>query len=90
MIGHLSRVTLVSGSACHLCEDARAALDECAAEFGIDVRIVDAASSEGWALLARYRPALLPLILLDGEVFSTGRLPRKKLRHRLQSRTVPA
>ena len=80
-----SRVaTLVTTSSCHLCEDAREALAGFAREQALDVRIVDAASPEGWALLGRFRPGLLPLLLLDGEPFSIGRLPRKKLRRALE------
>lgn len=82
-----ARVTLVTTSGCHLCEDAKEALDELAGEFPLQVRVVDAASPEGSALLARYRPALQPLVLLEGESFSTGRLPRRKLRKALAQTT---
>ena len=77
-------VTLVTTSSCHLCEDAKAALAEFESEFGLVWRDVDASTPEGWALLAQYRPALLPLLALNGEMFSVGRLPRKKLRRALE------
>lgn len=77
-------VTLVTTSGCHLCDDAKAGLDEMGPEFGFAVRTVDASSSEGWALLAQYRPALLPLVVLNGDLFSVGKLPRKKLRRTLE------
>lgn len=83
-------LTLVVSSSCHLCEDAKRALDEVASELRLDVRLVEAASPEGWALLARYRAGMLPLAILDGEWFSAGRLPRKKLRKELEARQVPA
>ncbi|MEX2556092.1 MAG: glutaredoxin family protein [Actinomycetota bacterium] len=83
-------LTLVVSSSCHLCEDARRSLEELASEFRLDVRLVDAASPEGWALLARYRAGLVPLAILDGEWFSAGRLPRRKLRKALEARQVPA
>lgn len=76
--------TLVTTSSCHLCEDARETLATFARRYRLDVRIVDAASPEGWALLGRFRPGMLPLLLLDGEMFSGGRLPRKKLLRRLE------
>lgn len=77
-------VTVVTTSSCHLCEEAKAELAEIANEFSLTVRTVDASSPEGWALLAQYRPALLPLVVLNGELFSVGRLPRKKLRRTLE------
>lgn len=81
---------LVVSSSCHLCEEAQGALAEMVPEFDLDVRIVDAASSEGWALIARYRAGLLPLAILDGAWFSAGRLPPKKLRRALERRAVSA
>lgn len=83
-------LTLVVASFCHLCEDAEGALGNLAAEFDLEVRIVDAASPEGWALLSRYHAGLLPLAVLDGAWFSAGRLPRRKLRRVLETGSVPA
>lgn len=85
-----STLVLAVSASCHLCEDAQEASAEMAADFELDVRIVDAASSEGWALLSRYGAGLLPLAILDGEWFSAGRLPRRKLRKVLEERRVPA
>ncbi len=73
-------VVLVTSPGCHLCGDARDGLAELAREFPVEVREVAAASPEGLALMARHRPALQPLVLIDGEPFSVGRLPRRKLR----------
>ena len=75
---------LVTTSSCHLCDDAKQVLEEIASDFGLISRVVDASSPEGWALVAHHRPALLPLVLLDGDLFSVGRLPRKKLRRKLE------
>lgn len=72
------RVTVVESEACHLCEDALMALDGFAQahEFALDV--VDIRSQTGQALVQRHRPSLTPLVLVDGEFFSQGRLPRRK------------
>lgn len=78
-------MVIVTTSGCHMCEDAVAALDRLSCEFPLRVRVVDAASAEGWALVGRHRPAMMPLVLLDGEPFSVGLLPRKKLRRRLEA-----
>ena len=72
-------VTLVSAPGCHLCEDARGELGRRATAGQVAVREVDAESDEGLDLVTRHRPALFPLVLVDGEFFSAGRLPRRKL-----------
>jgi len=79
------RVTLVESPACHFCEDAAEALAELARTYRIETEVVDLMSAEGARLAARHRPALSPLVLVDGEYFSSGRLPRKKLARLLSS-----
>ena len=73
------RVTVVPAPACHFCEDADEALAELASSFRFDLEHVPAESAEGRRLIAVHRPALTPLVLVDGAYFSAGRLPRKKL-----------
>jgi hypothetical protein len=75
---------VVTAPACHLCEDALDVLGDAAPD--VVVRAVDIRSDEGRALAERHHPALTPLVLLDGEPFSVGRLPRGKLRRLLASR----
>jgi len=77
-------VVVVTSPSCHLCEDALAALAELAAEFPLSVREVDIGSAEGGRIVERYRPAMPPAVLVDGELFSAGRLPRGKLRRYLE------
>lgn len=79
-------VTLVHSPACHYCDDAEAALRELSTTYAIDVSVVSIDSTAGAELVARHRPGLNPLILVDGEFFSSGRLPRKKLVKMLQGR----
>lgn len=85
-------VTVVHAPACHFCEDAERELANLSQRFAIDVRRVEVDSPEGRALVAHHRPAMNPLVLLDGGFFSTGRLPRKKLTKLLaaQDRWLPA
>jgi hypothetical protein len=80
----LCEVTLVEAPACHLCDDARAVLEELSVEYPLSMRVLDINSAEGLALVAAHRPAMNPLILVDGEFFSAGRLPRGKLLKRLR------
>ena len=76
-------ITLVHTPACHFCADAQAALTELGREFAIRVDLVAADSDAGQALIGAHRPAMFPLVLLDGVYFSVGRLPRRKLSARL-------
>ncbi len=72
-------ITVVSTPACHYCADAELALTVIADRYPIHVRIVELESPEGLRLTARHRPAMSPLVLVNGRFFSAGRLPRKKL-----------
>lgn len=75
---------VVTAPSCHLCEDALGVLREW--EPALQVRAVDIRSEEGRALVERHRPALTPLVLIDGRLFSAGRLSRGKLRRLLGER----
>lgn len=73
------RTTLVVSEACHFCEDAHRALAELAATYPIAVETVDVRSETGQRLMQTHRAPMSPLALLDGDFFSHGRLPRRKL-----------
>ena len=77
-------VVVVTSPTCHLCEDALDALAELSKEFQLEVREVSLESPEGALLLERFRPPMPPAVIVDGKLFSSGRLPRKKLRRRLE------
>lgn len=77
------RVTLVEAAACHFCVDARRVLEDLVAQDLVDLQVVDATSPTGTALVARHRAPMFPLVLVDDELFSSGRLPRRKLAKRL-------
>jgi glutaredoxin len=79
-------VTVVHAPACHFCDDAERALATLAERFSLTVRTVDIESAEGRDLLATHRPAMNPLVLVDGVFFSAGRLPRRKLEKLLTGR----
>ena len=81
-------VTVVHAKACHFCDDAQYALAELAVQFGFNVELVAADGPAGIALMATHRAPMYPLILIDGDFFSFGRLPRKKLRKRLEDRAA--
>ncbi|HET8595105.1 MAG TPA: hypothetical protein VFM07_07655 [Intrasporangium sp.] len=77
-------VTLVHTENCHLCSEAIATLTAHEAQGQVRLRLLPADSPEGGRLLELHRPALFPLVTLDGEFFSAGRLPRRKLARRLE------
>ena len=80
-----AQVTVVHAPACHFCEDAEAQLAGLAQRFAMEVRRVELDSPEGRDLVARHRPAMNPLVLIEGQFFSSGRLPRKKLSRLLET-----
>lgn len=77
---------MVTAPACHFCDEAKEYLADVARRHSIDVREVEIASTEGLRLVAEHRPALNPLVLVDGQYFSAGRLPRRKLDALLRAR----
>jgi len=79
-------ITVVHTVACHYCADARAALDELSGQYRLRVDYIDATSPAGLGLLTRHRVPMFPLVLVDGQFFSYGRLPRGKLRRQLEAR----
>lgn len=76
-------ITVVETAACHLCEDAKSALAVLAQSFPMTVQVLSIGDQPGRALMDQHRAPMSPLVLLDGEYFSSGRLPRRKLERRL-------
>jgi hypothetical protein len=75
----IPHITVVHAPACHFCADAQTALAELSARFPMRVELVGAGDPPGAALVKAHRPAMFPLVLVDGAFFSQGRLPRRKL-----------
>jgi glutaredoxin len=70
-------VTLIGRDGCHLCDDARAALEPVAAEFGIVVDIRDVTADRAdWDRWSNW----VPVVLLDGEEHSVFRVDVERLR----------
>lgn len=82
----LAQVTVVTAPACHFCEEAQAILAGLAHQYPLTVHLVAAASQSGQVLLGRHGSGMFPLVLVDGEFFSAGRLPRRKLARLLAAR----
>lgn len=82
----LAQITVVESSACHLCEAASEALARLAKRYPIDVLTLDSSSDDGRHLLEAHRSPMSPLILVDGKLFSWGRLSERKLSKLLEAR----
>ncbi len=76
-------ITVVEAPACHLCDDAKSALAVLGQSFPMTVHVLSIGDGPGRALMDQHRAPMSPLVLLDGEYFSSGRLPRRKLERRL-------
>lgn len=82
------RVTVVEAPACHFCEQAKRELARLAERHALDVSVVGLTDPRGADLMRRHRAGMSPLVLLDGELFSVGRLPVRKLTRLLEQRAV--
>jgi hypothetical protein len=81
-------VVVVEAPACHLCGDALRTLEQVGANYPLSVRRVDVASTEGRAIVRRFRAPMPPVVTVDGELLGWGRLSRGKLRRRLDELTT--
>lgn len=81
-------VTVVSAPACHYCEDAEAWLGVLRRTVPFTLERVRLHSPAGQDLVRMFRPAMSPLVLVDGEYFSSGRLPGRKLARLLERRAA--
>ncbi|RYE75283.1 MAG: glutaredoxin family protein [Myxococcales bacterium] len=72
-----ARVTLFSRPGCHLCDDARAIIEQVCAEVGTSYAEVDITTDE--ALFAAYAEQI-PVTLVDGERHDFWRVDPQRLR----------
>lgn len=79
-------VVVLTQPRCGLCDQAKAALERVAHDFELRISEVDLSSSEGEALALKNGVVFAPGILLDGRLFSYGRLSERKLRRELGNR----
>lgn len=77
-------VTVVTAPGCHFCDQAHTMLERLRRDGApIALELVEATSTDGIRLLATHRPAMNPLVLVDGAYFSAGRFPRRKFQAHL-------
>ena len=74
---------MVEAPACHLCDNAKSTLAALAQSYPMTIRVLSISDEAGRELMEQHRAPMSPLVLLDGQYFSAGRLPRRKLERRL-------
>ena len=77
------RITILTQASCHACDQAKLVLSRLAADYSFQVETIGLDTDKGRALAARNGIIFAPGILIDGVMFSYGRLSEKKLRHHL-------
>lgn len=80
----MTEVVLLTKQDCHFCEQAKDVLARLRGEYGLSVREVVLDSEEGRSLALESAAPFPPVVFLNGETFSYGRLSERKLRKALQ------
>ena len=81
-----AEVVVLTQADCGFCDQAKKTLARVAKEFELRISEVDLVSSEGQELARNSGVMFPPGILLDGRLFSYGRLSERKLRRELGKR----
>ncbi|MEJ7792973.1 MAG: glutaredoxin family protein [Gaiellaceae bacterium] len=76
----MTEVVLLTKDDCHFCEQAKGVLERLQGEYERELPL---ASDEGRELAERSGALFPPVLLVDGEPFSYGRLSERKLRKAL-------
>ena len=81
--------TLLTKEDCAYCDQAKQVLDRIAADYPLAVQCLNLESPQGEALARRVGALFAPVVLIDDELFSCGRLSERRLRRHLD-RALPA
>ena len=79
----MTNITILTQTDCASCVQAKEVLSRLALEYPVQVQEVGLDSEDGRDLAARHGVVFAPGILIDGDLFSYGRLSEKKLRRNL-------
>ncbi len=80
----MTEVVLLTKEDCHFCEQAKDVLARLVGEYALRVREVTLDSDEGRSLVLQSAAPFPPVLFLNGETFSYGRLSERKLRKALR------
>ncbi len=86
----VTEITVLTQPDCAFCEQAAAVLARIGRDHPLSVRHIELASEQGSALAAEHRVLFAPGILIDGRMFSFGRLSERRLRCELARRVTHA
>ncbi|TFV79395.1 thioredoxin family protein [Blastococcus sp. CT_GayMR19] len=86
----MTAITLLTQRSCAYCEQAKATLNQLRREHVFEAVEVSLETDEGRELGARHGVLFAPGVLVDGQLFSFGRLSERKLRRELQRRHAAA
>lgn len=79
----MTEITIVTSADCAFCEQAKDVLARVGSEAAIVVREVPLDSAEGREISRSTAAPFPPVVLLDGEALSYGRLSERRLRKAL-------
>lgn len=80
----MTTVSLLTQPSCSMCDFAKHVLARVGMDHPLDIREIPLDSPTGRTLAAAHGVLFAPGILIDGELFSYGRLSEKKLRRHLE------
>ena len=80
----MTEIVLLTKEDCHFCDQAKDLLARLRDEYGLHVREVALESDEGRSLALEAAAPFPPVVFLNGETFSYGRLSERKLRKALR------
>ena len=76
----MTEIALLTKDDCDLCEQAKATLGRLGDEFTLELRELSLDSREGVRLARDANAPFPPVVFVNGEAFSYGRLSERKLR----------
>jgi len=79
----MADITLLTQPSCAFCDQAKEILSRLALDYTFDVHEVELDTEEGRNLAIRHAVMFAPGVLIDGKLFSYGRLSEKKLKIQL-------
>lgn len=84
----MNKVQFLTMPGCHNCKAAKKILDEIMPDFPkVEVEEIDMTTPAGQELVQKYSVMASPGIVINGELFSTGGVDKKKLIERLKTLT---
>ena len=82
----MNKIQFLTMVGCHNCAAAKKIFDEIIPDFSnVEVEEIDITSEQGQKLVQKYGIMSSPGIVINGELFSTGGVDKKKLVEKLKS-----